>query len=307
MEAVRKWLFLARLKDEPLMWAFKLDENTWDRLRVKCGASLERYVRFIAGRRKQPSLLRELKAATADVQYMIKEIPMKQLLWVAKWKMYQRGMPLDYVLGWTPFAGLRISVRPPILIPRRDTENWVLQLKELIGDLDGKRILEVGTGTGCIAITLAKDLQKCQLTAIDVSKRALNLAKLNAASNNVNNIDFRKIDIFAVEMVGFDMIISNPPYIPRLHWAGWIAPSTRRWESTRALIGDSGPGTAFHQRLIELAALIPTNEQYPRLAMELDGTSIQVDHIIKMAKSVNLTSHKILFDPSDRPRAVLLY
>jgi HemK-like putative methylase len=307
MEVIRKWIFLARLKDEPLMWAFKLGKTIQNRLRAKYGASLERYVRFIAERRRQPSILRELEAATADAQYMVREIPMNRLPQIARWKMYERGMPLDYVLGWTPFAGLRISVHPPILIPRRDTENWVFQLKRLIGDLDGKRILEVGTGTGCIAIALAKDLPKCHFVAIDVSRRALDLAKLNAACNSVNNIDFRKIDIFTTKMVGFDMIISNPPYIPRSYWAGRIAPSTRRWESRRALIGDFSSGTTFHQRLIKLATLVSTNEQYPRLAMELDGTTIQANHVIAMGRSANLIKHKILFDSSGRPRAILFY
>ena len=119
--------------------------------------------------------------------------------------------PIQYVLGKTNFMDLEFKVNNSVLIPRPETEELVrLMLKE---DLDGKEILDIGTGSGCIAISLAKNLPNAKVSALDISKDALEIAKENAKSNNVD-IEFINADIFEYQSEKkYDVIVSNPPYI----------------------------------------------------------------------------------------------
>jgi release factor glutamine methyltransferase len=119
--------------------------------------------------------------------------------------------PIQYVLGNTTFMDLEFKVNNSVLIPRPETEELVrLMLKE---DLDGKEILDIGTGSGCIAISLAKNLPNAKVSALDISKDALEIAKENAKSNNVD-IEFVNADIFEYKSEKkYDVIVSNPPYV----------------------------------------------------------------------------------------------
>ena len=119
--------------------------------------------------------------------------------------------PIQYVLGKTTFMDLEFKVNSSVLIPRTETEELVrLMLKE---DLDGKEILDIGTGSGCIAISLAKNLPNAKVTALDISNHALDVAKENAKFNNVD-IEFIKVDIFEYQSdKKYDIVVSNPPYV----------------------------------------------------------------------------------------------
>jgi len=135
----------------------------------------------------------------------------KQTLFINALKRLKTHEPIQYVLGKTSFMDLEFKVNSSVLIPRPETEELVrLMLKE---DLDGKEILDIGTGSGCIAISLAKNLPNSKITALDISKDALEVAKENAKLNNVS-IDFINADIFKHESnKKFDVIVSNPPYV----------------------------------------------------------------------------------------------
>ena len=119
--------------------------------------------------------------------------------------------PIQYVLGKTNFMDLEFKVNSSVLIPRPETEELVrLMLKE---DLNGKEILDIGTGSGCIAISIAKNFPKAKVTALDISKDALEVAKENAKLNNVS-IEFIHADIFEYKsQKKYDVIVSNPPYV----------------------------------------------------------------------------------------------
>ena len=119
--------------------------------------------------------------------------------------------PIQYVLGKTTFMDLEFKVNSSVLIPRPETEELVrLILKE---DLDGKEILDIGTGSGCIAISLAKNLPNAKVTALDISTDALEVARKNAELNNVN-IEFIHADILEYQSdKKYDVIVSNPPYV----------------------------------------------------------------------------------------------
>ncbi len=119
--------------------------------------------------------------------------------------------PIQYILGKTSFMDLEFKVNSSVLIPRSETEELVrLMLKE---DLDGKEILDIGTGSGCIAISLAKNLPNAKVSALDISSDALEVAKENAKLNNVS-IEFINSDIFEHQSdKKYDVIVSNPPYV----------------------------------------------------------------------------------------------
>lgn len=127
----------------------------------------------------------------------------------------KKNEPIQYILGESIFTGLRFMVNNTVLIPRPETEElvyWVLSEIETIAEsLD---ILDIGTGSGCIAVSLASRMPEHQYTALDVSAAALKLAKENALLHQVE-IDFRQEDITALQNLDklFDVIISNPPYV----------------------------------------------------------------------------------------------
>jgi release factor glutamine methyltransferase len=122
------------------------------------------------------------------------------------------GEPVQYVLGRAPFYGRSFKVGPGILIPRNETEELV-QL--ILNNHRGKmKVLDLGTGSGCIAITLALEWKEAEVTALDISDQALELAKVNAADLNVK-LSFAKADILAngLDPGKFDLMVSNPPYV----------------------------------------------------------------------------------------------
>lgn len=131
------------------------------------------------------------------------------------------GEPLQYILGETEFFGILLKVDKRALIPRPETELLVEEvINELARATSPVQILEVGTGSGCIAIALAKSLQGAQLTAVDISPDALALAKENAElTKTIEQIQFIEADALAPDFAQrftepFDALVSNPPYIP---------------------------------------------------------------------------------------------
>ncbi len=124
--------------------------------------------------------------------------------------------PLQYIIGFTEFFGLKIEVNPDVLIPRSETEELVdLILKENSGKTN-LRILDIGTGSGCIAVSLAENLPNARVFALDVSRNAIQTAKINALNNSVH-VSFIQDDILNlssdVNRKTFDIIVSNPPYV----------------------------------------------------------------------------------------------
>ncbi len=124
--------------------------------------------------------------------------------------------PIQYIIGETEFYGLNFKVNDGVLIPRPETEElveWVLKKAKPNMPIN---ILDMGTGSGCIAISLAKHLPQAKVFAIDISTKALNIAKKNALFNGVD-VYFKEADILTLktlsEQVEFDIIVSNPPYV----------------------------------------------------------------------------------------------
>ncbi len=128
----------------------------------------------------------------------------------------KKGTPIQYVVGVVDFYKLKLNVNPTVLIPRPETEELVDIIIHENKERTGLRILDIGTGSGCIALSLAAHLIGSTVTAIDISREALTLAIENATFNKIKNVEFLEIDFleenYFVEKE-FDMIVSNPPYI----------------------------------------------------------------------------------------------
>ena len=152
--------------------------------------------------------------------------------------------PLQYILGETEFMGLTFRVEPGVLIPRADTEILVEKALELMQP--GARVLDIGTGSGAIAVSLAKLGKSAQVTAVDVSSMALEIARKNAESNGVD-VEFIKSDCFsALNGRKYDMIVSNPPYISGDEMRG-LMPEVKL-EPELALFGGED-GLNFYRRI----------------------------------------------------------
>lgn len=129
----------------------------------------------------------------------------------------QKYEPIQYIIGETEFYGLVFKVTPSVLIPRPETEelvDWIIEEQKGSNQIS---ILDIGTGSGCIAITLAKQLPKAKVYALDVSEDALKIAKHNAINNNVE-IEFIEADVldWKFDDLEFNIIVSNPPYVREL-------------------------------------------------------------------------------------------
>jgi len=162
--------------------------------------------------------------------------------------------PLQYILGTQEFCGLEFSVTPAVLIPRPETELLIQETVREGGFAEGAVLVDVGTGSGCVAVTLATILGDMRIFALDCSHDALSVAKGNAERHGVSDkIVWLEGDLLSplreYSVAGaVDAIVSNPPYIAEAEWAG-LQPEVRDYEPRQALL--AGPqGTEFHERLI---------------------------------------------------------
>jgi release factor glutamine methyltransferase len=162
--------------------------------------------------------------------------------------------PVAYLVGHREFFGLDFRVTPAVLIPRPDTETLVVELLDVAKPLAAPRILDIGTGSGCIAIAAAVNLANAQITATDASDAALAVARENAASHKVTDrIRFLSGDLFRVLEPNerFDVVASNPPYIAD-HEKETLQNDVRKYEPHEALFsGPTGVETLF--RIVDQA------------------------------------------------------
>ncbi|MBC2840778.1 peptide chain release factor N(5)-glutamine methyltransferase [Robiginitalea sp. SC105] len=160
------------------------------------------------------------------------------------------GKPLQYITGTVSFMGMDLSVDPGVLIPRPETEElvrWILERHA--GDLDGGRVLDIGTGSGCIALGLARNLPGTSVTGIDISAEALKTAGENVERLGLQ-VAFRRENILAPkgDWPLYDLMVSNPPYIPRSHAAGLHA-HVRDQEPHEALFAPDADPLIFYRRI----------------------------------------------------------
>lgn len=180
-------------------------------------------------------------------------------------KLTKEHMPLQYILGTVPFLSVTIEVKQPILIPRPETEEWCALLIEKLQQHSPANlaILDLCTGSGCIALALAKTLPHSTIVATDISREALQLAQSNAKRNNITNVTFIKSDIYEQLPPDkkFDLIVSNPPYIAPEEWPN-LQPEVRLWEDKTALVAEHH-GLELIERIIKGAKNYYTPKRLP--------------------------------------------
>ncbi|MBT8277338.1 MAG: peptide chain release factor N(5)-glutamine methyltransferase [Bacteroidia bacterium] len=159
--------------------------------------------------------------------------------------------PIQYIIGVTEFYGLPFKVSPETLIPRPETEElveWIIRQNK-----EQAVILDIGTGSGCIAITLAKNLKESVVSALDVSVEALKVAAYNAQHNKVS-IDFITKDILAIDKLPsqYDIIVSNPPYVRNLE-KKTMSDNVLQFEPSAALFVPDDDPLKFYRKISSLA------------------------------------------------------
>jgi len=165
----------------------------------------------------------------------------------------QAGEPVQYIVGTQEFWGLELQVTPAVLIPRPETEHVVEAVLARVSRDADLRIADVGTGSGAIAIALAKELPRARMVATDISAAALRVAKKNAEQHRVGNrIEFVECDLLPVQLQNyFDVIASNPPYVAEAD-RETLAREVRDFEPAQALLAGAD-GMAVYRRLAPAA------------------------------------------------------
>lgn len=225
--------------------------------------------------------------------------------------LVDKQMPIQYILGTVPFCNLTLAVEPPVLIPRPETEEWVAHLCQQLEPLQNKSltILDLCTGSGCIALALAQALPYATVYAVDVAPYAIALARKNAERNNCTNIIFVQADLFAAftqQNIVFDLIVANPPYIALTEWQT-LDLSVQQWEDALALTAPDN-GLAVITRIIEQAPrYLKKNiffEQYavPQLVMEIDRT--QANSVMQLMQTAGFMQAWVTQDFSGQDRVV---
>jgi release factor glutamine methyltransferase len=215
------------------------------------------------------------------------------------------GEPLQYITGHQAFFGLDFEVTPDVLIPRPETELIVEEALRLIQPdrVANPVIVDAGTGSGCIAVTLARELERARLIASDVSLAALRVARRNAARNGVGDrIDFVAADLLeAFAGGGFaDFILCNPPYVSDRELAA-LQREVRDWEP-RVALTDSSDGLSLYRRLLDDAPARLKPGGY--LICEMGYT--QSAEVSAMVDRTVWTEPRLLDDLQGIPRTIVL-
>ncbi|MBV9574690.1 MAG: peptide chain release factor N(5)-glutamine methyltransferase [Acidobacteriales bacterium] len=180
------------------------------------------------------------------------------------------GMPAQYITGHQEFWGMDFIVNPSVLIPRPETEHLIEALLPLAREIDNPKIADVGTGSGCIAVVLAKELPDAEIHAIDISQAALEIARANAVRHQLDGrIQFHENDLLGGLDIGkLDFVVSNPPYVGESE-EDQVQLEVRRFEPRNAVFAGSS-GLEIIDRLVPEAH--DCLESGGWLVMEISGT-----------------------------------
>ncbi|CAN1497859.1 HemK Methylase of polypeptide chain release factors [Flavobacteriaceae bacterium] len=191
-------------------------------------------------------------ALNIDLVFSKEEI----LIWNEILEKLQLEIPIQYILGTTHFYGLEFNVNENVLIPRPETEElveWIISSAVNMPKFKNIKILDIGTGSGCIAISLAKNIPNSEVFAIDISDKALATAKENADLNKVTVAFIQKNILETNDLEQqFDIIVSNPPYVRNLEKAE-IKPNVLANEPHLALFVADDDALIFYRKIAELA------------------------------------------------------
>lgn len=204
----------------------------------------------------------------------------------------RRGEPVQYVIGWAEFGGRRFSVRPGILIPRPETEELCALITADRQGCPSSKIVDIGTGSGCIAVTLALDVPGCDVSAWDISPVALATAAENAQANGAN-ITVERRDALSLTLCGeqWDVVVSNPPYICDNEKKDMAANVLDFEPATALFVPDNDP-LRFYRPITVYAA----QTLRPGGALYFELNPIYADDIASTARACGFTDVDIIND-----------
>ena len=204
-------------------------------------------------------------------------------------------VPLQYIIGEQEFMGLKFKVNSNVLIPRQDTETLVEEALRVVEP--GMRVLDLCTGSGWIIISLAKNVADISCTGSDISKQALLVAKENAKANEVE-VEWERSDLFENISGTFDLIVSNPPYIPTGEIPG-LMPEVRDFEPVDALDGKED-GLYFYRIITEKSPEYLTSDGYLYFEIGYD----QGEAVSAMMRQCGYTQVEVIKDLAGNDRVV---
>jgi release factor glutamine methyltransferase len=214
-------------------------------------------------------------------------------------KRLRTGEPLQYVLGHTEFHGLRIAVDPSVLIPRPETEELVDLIIRSRTEVP-QRILDIGTGSGSIALALKGAFPQAHVSGIDASPEALATAERNAQATGLS-VEWARIDVLATDaqLKVYDLIVSNPPYVPRSEEAT-LAANVRQHEPHLALFVEDIDPLLFYRVIAQRAlALLP-----PGGELWFEGHHIHTPEVGRMLEGLGYAEVRVLKDLSGALRFI---
>lgn len=170
--------------------------------------------------------------------------------WIQRRK---NGEPAQYISGWTEFYGRRFNVKPSVLIPRQETERLLDVAIHTLQEIEFPKIVDIGTGSGCIAVSLAAELKNSFITGIDISSEALAVGEENAALNNIENIEFLQLDFLnqTPPKPQYDALVMNPPYIPQKEMDELMAEV--KYHEPNSALTDHSDGLTFYKHVAKTA------------------------------------------------------
>ena len=205
-------------------------------------------------------------------------------------------MPLQYILGFGYFMGEKYFVGKSTLIPRPETEILVRECAKLVGSIS--KVLDIGTGSGCIAIGISK-LTGAEVDGIDISEGALNIARKNAEIHNVK-CNFFYSDLFSAVREKYDLIVSNPPYIPVKEIEN-IENIVKNFEPHAALFVNDEFGIEFYEKITENSFTFLNKNGY--LCFEVGINQSQ--KISEILQKKGFTDVKIIKDFDNTERVII--
>ncbi|MFN8673839.1 MAG: peptide chain release factor N(5)-glutamine methyltransferase [Candidatus Sericytochromatia bacterium] len=217
----------------------------------------------------------------------------------------EKREPLQYIFNEQNFMGYNFYINENVLIPRSDTEILVEKAIELIKSFNEEnniKILDLGTGSGCITISLANEFENIDFFALDISEKALEVTNKNikklARYNNINLIQSDKFNYFKDKNIKFNLIISNPPYIPKRDFFN-LEPEVKNYEPTLALVGDENNGTYFYEYIALEAPNYLKNNSYILCEIGINQKEL-INNIFNKYKKVEFFN-----DYNNIPRVIL--
>ena len=215
------------------------------------------------------------------------------------------GEPVQYVTGMARFCDLLIKVSPAVLIPRPETEELVQRICDSLSREKPMRIWDIGTGSGCIAIALAKHFVNAEVIAFDVSEAALQIAKENAESNGAK-VTFVQDDVLHPQSEFFsqpvDLVVSNPPYVCDSERANMEA-NVLDWEPENALFVPDDDPLLFYRQILQLAKA----QMNPDGQIWFEINEAKGEEMLQLCREMGFAEAEILLDFADKPRFLRIF